>query len=115
MEELLSTLSVRRVAPVEWGELENAPKIKLLPGERHQLTAQADANIQQQAVFRRLSLAELEQRREAILQPIQNFNQQQVALRWNQYEQKMKDLEAKSRELHVCLGATYPCRPPPAL
>lgn len=65
----------------------------------NQLTAQADQIVRQQG-GPELTVAELEQRKQALLEPFQNFNQQQVHLRWNQYEQKAKENHAKA-ELHL--------------
>ncbi len=65
----------------------------------NQLTAQADQIVRQQG-GPQLTIAELEQRKQALLQPFQKFNQEQVTLRWGQYEQKAKDNHAKA-ELHL--------------
>jgi len=64
-----------------------------------QLSVQADAIVRRQG-GPQLTVAELEQRKAELLQPFQNYNQQFVNLRWNQYEQKVKDLEAKA-ESHL--------------
>jgi hypothetical protein len=63
------------------------------------LTAQADAIVRQQG-GPQLMVADLEIRKAELLQPFQRFNQEQVNLRWNQYEQKAKDLQAKA-ESHL--------------
>src|ERR1700722_12790489 len=59
--------------------------LELLLGILNQLTAQAD-QIVRQAGGPQLTVAELEQRKQALLQPFQRFNGEQVNLRWNQYE-----------------------------
>lgn len=64
-----------------------------------QLAVAADTIVRQQG-GPDLTVAELEQRKAALLQPFRNYNQQQVDLRWNQYEQKVKDLDAKA-EVHL--------------
>lgn len=65
----------------------------------NQLTAQADQIVRQQA-GPELTVLELEQRKQALLQPFQKFNQEQVNLRWNQYEQKAKENHTKA-EIHL--------------
>ena len=65
----------------------------------NQLTAQADAIVRQQG-GPALTVAELEERKRQLLEPFQNFNAQQVTLRWNQYEQKAKENHAKA-EIHL--------------
>jgi hypothetical protein len=65
----------------------------------NQLTAQADGIVRQQG-GPALTVAVLEQRKIQLLQPFQQFNQEQVNLRWNQYEQKAKELHAKA-EIHL--------------
>jgi hypothetical protein len=61
----------------------------------NQLTTQADAIVRQQG-GPQLTIAELEQRKAQLLQPFQTYNGQQVSLRWNQFEQKSKELQAKA-------------------
>lgn len=61
-----------------------------------QLNTQADAIVRQQG-GPNLTVAELERRKAELLQPFNTYNQQQVDLRWNQYEQKVKDLESKAQ------------------
>jgi hypothetical protein len=73
--------------------------LELLLGILNQLTAQAD-QIVRQAGGPQLTVAELEQRKQALLQPFQRFNGEQVNLRWNQYEQKAKENHAKA-EMHL--------------
>ena len=63
------------------------------------LTAQADAIVRQQG-GPELTVVQMEARKQQLLQPFQTFNQQQVTLRWNQYEQKAKENQAKA-ELHL--------------
>jgi hypothetical protein len=49
-----------------------------------------------------LIVAELERRKNEMMQPVRDYNQQQIQLRWNQYEQKVKELEAKAEAfVHV--------------
>ncbi len=83
--------------------------LESLLGILGQLTGQADAIVRQQG-GPQLTVAELEQRKAQLLQPFQNFNLQQVALRWNQYEQKAKDLQAKAE---TQLSVLKPLVPPP--
>src|ERR1019366_4939614 len=73
--------------------------LELLLGTLNQLTAQADQIVRQQG-GPQLTVAELEQRKQQLLQPFQSFNAQQVTLRWNQYEQKAKENHAKA-EVHL--------------
>jgi len=73
--------------------------LEALLGALNQLSAQADSIVRQQG-GPELTVAALEERKRQLLQPFQNYNQQQVALRWNQYEQKAKDLHAKA-EVHL--------------
>jgi len=61
----------------------------------NQLATQADAIVRQQG-GPQLTVAELEQRKAQLLQPFQTYNAQQVSLRWNQFEQKTKELQAKA-------------------
>jgi hypothetical protein len=70
-----------------------------LLGSLNQLAAQADAIVRQQG-GPQLTIAQLEQRKAELLQPFQRFNQEQITLRWNQHEQKVKDLMAKA-EAHL--------------
>ena len=65
----------------------------------NQLKAQADAIVRQQG-GPELTVAALEQRKAQLLQPFETFNSQQVTLRWNQYEQKGKENQAKA-EMHL--------------
>src|SRR5690242_8401617 len=65
----------------------------------NQLSAQADQIVRHEG-GPELTVAVLEQRKQALLQPFQNFNQQQVNLRWNQYEQKAKENHTKA-EVHL--------------
>lgn len=65
----------------------------------NQLAAQAD-QIVRQLGGPQLTVADLEQRKQALLQPFQKFNQEQVTLRWGQYEQKAKENHTKA-EVHL--------------
>ena len=73
--------------------------LETLAGTLTQLTSQAEAIVRQQA-RPELTAAELEQRKAQWLQPFQKFNQEQVTLRWNQHEQKAKEMQAKA-ETHL--------------
>ena len=81
--------------------------LETLLGVLNQLTAQADAIVRQQG-GPQLTVAELEQRKAQLLQPFQVYNQQQVALRWNQYEQKAKDLQGKAEAYLTVLQPLVP-------
>jgi hypothetical protein len=72
-----------------------------------QLTMQADAIVRQQG-GPQLTIVELERRKAELLQPFETYNQQQVNLRWNQYEQKVKDLEAKAQSYLSVLQPLIP-------
>ena len=72
-----------------------------------QLSAQADAIVRQQG-GPELTVAQLEERKAALLQPFQHYNQQQVGLRWKQYEDKVKDLEAKAQSYLSVLEPLVP-------
>jgi hypothetical protein len=65
----------------------------------NQLSAQADQIVRQQG-GPELTVAALEERKRQLLQPFQTFNQQQVTMRWNQYEQKAKENHTKA-EVHL--------------
>lgn len=65
------------------------------------LSNQADQIVRQQG-GPALTVAELEQRKRQLLEPFQNFNNQQVALRWTQYEQKANENHAKA-EVHLTM------------
>jgi hypothetical protein len=69
--------------------------IETLLAGLNQLATQADAIVRQQG-GPQLTIAELEQRKAQLLQPFQTYNAQQVSLRWNQFEQKTKELQAKA-------------------
>jgi hypothetical protein len=73
--------------------------LETLAGTLTQLTSQAEAIVRQQS-GPELTAAELELRKSQWLQPFQKFNQEQVALRWNEHEQKAKELQAKA-EAHL--------------
>lgn len=64
-----------------------------------QLTVQADEIVRQQG-GPQLTVVELERRKQELLQPFQKFNQEQVALRWGQYEQRAKENHTKA-EVHL--------------
>jgi len=72
-----------------------------------QLSVQADAIVRQQG-GPQLTVAELERKKNDLLQPFRTYNQQQVDLRWNQYEQKVKDLEAKAQSYLSVLEPLVP-------
>lgn len=63
------------------------------------LTAQVDGIVRQQG-GPELTVTQLEARKRELLQPVQTYNQQQVNVRWSQYEQKARDNHAKA-ELHL--------------
>ena len=53
----------------------------------NQLDMQADQIVRQQG-GPELTVGALQERKRQLLQPFESFNQQQVNMRWNQYEQK---------------------------
>ena len=55
-----------------------------------------------------LTIAELEQKKAQLLQPFQTYNAQQVTLRWNQFEQKTKELQAKAEAYMSVLQPLIP-------
>jgi molybdenum-dependent DNA-binding transcriptional regulator ModE len=65
----------------------------------NQLAGQADQIVRQQG-GPELTVAVLEQRKQALLEPFKKFNQEQVNLRWGHYEQKAKESHAKA-EMHL--------------
>lgn len=73
----------------------------------NQLGVQADGIIRQQS-GPQLTVAELERMKSELLQPFETYNQQLIDLRWNQYEQKVKDVEAKA---HSYLSMLKPLIP----
>jgi hypothetical protein len=75
----------------------------------NQLAEQADQIVRQQG-GPALTVAELEQRKAQLLQPFQNFNQQQVTLRWNQYEQKAKENHGKAENHLTTLQRLIPAQ-----
>jgi hypothetical protein len=81
--------------------------LESLLGILGQLAAQADAIVRQQG-GPQLTVAELEQRKAQLLEPFQNYNQQQVNLRWGQYEQKAKDSQAKAEAYLTVLQPLVP-------
>jgi hypothetical protein len=76
-----------------------------------QLTSQAEEIVRQQA-GREPGAAELEQRKAQWLLPFETFNREQVTLRWNQHEQKVKETQAQA-EAH--LSALQPLIPAPVV
>ena len=60
----------------------------------NQLTAQADQIVRQQG-GPQLTIVELEQRKQALLQPFQKFNQEQVTLRWGNTNRRPKTIMRK--------------------
>jgi hypothetical protein len=92
--------------------------LETLTGALRQLTAQADSIVRLQD-GPQLTVAELEQRKSQLLQPFQKFNQEQVTLRWNQHEQRAKELMARAethltaleplvpKKIYEALGALY--------
>ena len=73
------------------------------------LSVQADAIVRQQG-GPQLTVTELEQRKAELLQPFNTYNQQYVDLRWNQYEQRVKDLEAKAESYLSLLEPLIPAK-----
>jgi hypothetical protein len=71
-----------------------AATLETLLAGLNQLTVQADAIVRQQGPS--LTVGELEQRKAQLLQPFQTYNAQQVTVRWDQFEQKTKELQAKA-------------------
>jgi hypothetical protein len=69
--------------------------LETLLGTLTRLSAQADAIVRQQGGAQ-LTVAQLDERKRQLLQPFQQFNDQQVNLRWNQYEQKAKENHTKA-------------------
>ena len=73
--------------------------LETLAGTLNQMTSQADGIVRRQS-GPNLPASELEQQKSQWLEPFQKFNQEQVTLRWNQHEQKAKELQAKA-EAHL--------------
>ncbi len=73
----------------------------------NQLATQADAIVRQQG-GPQLTIVELEHRKAELLQPFQTYNAQQVTLRWNQFEQKTKELQAKAEAYMSVLQPLVP-------
>jgi len=73
--------------------------LETLAGTLNQLISQADGIVRQQS-GPDLPANELEHQKAQWLEPFQKFNQEQVTLRWNQHEQKAKELQAKA-ETHM--------------
>jgi hypothetical protein len=83
--------------------------LETLLASLNQVTIQADAIVRQQG-GPQLTVPELEQRKAQLLQPFRTYNDQQVAVRWNQFEQKTKDLQAKAE---AYISALQPLIPAP--
>jgi hypothetical protein len=81
--------------------------LETLLGVLNQLAAQADAIVRQQG-GPQLTIAALEQRKAELLQPFQKYNNEQVQLRWNQFEQKSKELQAKAEAYMSVLQPLIP-------
>ena len=75
----------------------------------NQLAERAEPIVRQQS-GPALTVSELEERKRQLLQPFETFNQQQVTLRWNQYEQKVKELHAKAEVNLITLKALVESR-----
>jgi hypothetical protein len=81
--------------------------LETLLANLNQLTAQADKIVRQQG-GPELTVAALEERKQQLLQPFQNYNQQQVALRWNEYERKAKENHGKAEAYLTTLRPLIP-------
>jgi hypothetical protein len=81
--------------------------IEALLGALNQLAGQADAIVRQQGGAD-LTVAMLEQRKADLLQPFQKYNSEQVQLRWYQFEQKSKELQAKAEAYMSVLQPLIP-------
>jgi hypothetical protein len=81
--------------------------LETLLGVLNQLAAQADAIVRQQG-GPQLTVALLEQRKAELLQPFQKYNNEQVQLRWNQFEQKSKELQANAEAYMSTLQPLIP-------
>lgn len=81
--------------------------LETLSGSLNQLAAQADAIVRQQG-GPELVVAELERRKAELLHPFQKYNQEQVLLRWNLFEQKSKELSAKAESYMNTLQPLVP-------
>ena len=73
--------------------------LETLAGTLTQLVAEADVMAAQQGGGE-LADDEIELRNAKWLQPFRKFNQEQVALRWNQHEQRANEIQAKA-ETHM--------------
>jgi hypothetical protein len=73
--------------------------LEVLVTDLNQLAAQADATVRLQSKPE-MTVTEFESKKAELLLPFQTYNAQQIALRWNQFEQKTKDLQAKA-EAHI--------------
>lgn len=72
-----------------------------------QLEVQADTLIRQQGGAA-LTVQELERRKQEMLQPFKGFSDQQVRLRWGQYELKARDNHAKAEAQLMTLQRLTP-------
>jgi len=82
-------------------------KLESLLSSLNQLSAQADQIVRQQG-GQEFSVAQLEQRKRQLLQPFQTYNQQQVQLRWNNYEQKAMENHTKAEPHLITLKPLIP-------
>jgi hypothetical protein len=71
------------------------------------LTMKAEELIKQ-AGGQGLTVAELEERKNAALQPFNQYNAQQIQLRWNQHEQKANELQAKAEAILATVQPLVP-------
>ncbi len=84
-----------------------ASTLETLLAGLNQLATQADTIVRQQG-GPQLTVTELETRKAQLLQPFQTYNKQQVSLRWNQFEQKTKELQAKAEAYMSVLQPLIP-------
>lgn len=84
-----------------------ASTLETLLAGLNQLATQADTIVRQQGGAQ-LTVTELETRKAQLLQPFQTYNKQQVSLRWNQFEQKTKELQAKAEAYMSVLQLLIP-------
>jgi len=89
-------------------------ELEFLAGTLETLVGSLDAlaktaeGIVKQAGGQPLTVAQLDERKNALLQPYQQYNQQQIQLRWNQHELKAKELQAKAESLLYVLQPLVP-------
>jgi len=84
-----------------------ASTLETLLAGLNQLATQADTIVRQQG-GPQLTVTELETRKAQLLQPFQTYNKQQVSLRWNQFKQKTKELQAKAEAYMSVLQPLIP-------